>query len=73
MLVQIKEKLRKLEDEIEVYNGYDTLEKEKKAQVAQLAAETDNRACTGLQPAPPAPCGRCLFPWPLSNLHPALW
>ena len=31
VLTQIKEKLDKLQDEIEVYNGYDTLEKDKKA------------------------------------------
>ena len=31
VLVQINEKLEKLKDEIEVYNGYDQVEKEKKA------------------------------------------
>ena len=31
VLLQIKEKLGKLEEEIEVFNGYDTVEKDKKA------------------------------------------
>lgn len=31
VLVQIKEKLDKLKEEIEVFNGYDTVEKDKKA------------------------------------------
>ena len=31
MLTQIKEKLNKLKEEIEVFNGYDKAEKDKKA------------------------------------------
>ena len=30
-MLQIKEKLAKLQEEIEVFNGYDTVEKDKKA------------------------------------------